>query len=213
MVVLWNMSIRKSVGISLFESLFDVFIGFGVSPVTNDPMIVKLMRVDYECPWENKVIRRLPWQARVFTLSSGTWKSLSKNLPSGTIKITQLLAVFDLEHINEKYVVMTRENSAEMPYDVSETRGNGETRGNAGKRRGNVPKKRGNVSKIVNGELIFRVENDDGYRAGLVSYEPSSELSNIFYCMEKWDLFFVTSYAETLLLLDQVDCSILETFN
>ncbi|GKD51231.1 hypothetical protein Tco_1280207 [Tanacetum coccineum] len=35
-------------------------------------------------------------------------------------------------------------NSAEMPYDVSETRGNGETRGNARKRRGNVPKKRGN---------------------------------------------------------------------
>ncbi|GKE95196.1 hypothetical protein Tco_1580051 [Tanacetum coccineum] len=46
-------------------------------------------------------------------------------------------------------------NSAEMPYDVSETRGNGETRGNAGKRRGNVPKKRGNVSKIMS--LAFKV--------------------------------------------------------
>ncbi|GJV97358.1 hypothetical protein Tco_1548935 [Tanacetum coccineum] len=40
-------------------------------------------------------------------------------------------------------------NSTEMRYDVSEMRGNRETRGNAGKRRGNVPKKRGNVSKIV----------------------------------------------------------------
>ncbi|GKA86559.1 hypothetical protein Tco_0808270, partial [Tanacetum coccineum] len=40
-------------------------------------------------------------------------------------------------------------NSAEMSYDVLETRGNGEKRGNAGKRQGNVPKKRGNVSKIM----------------------------------------------------------------
>ncbi|GKB53093.1 hypothetical protein Tco_0903846, partial [Tanacetum coccineum] len=40
-------------------------------------------------------------------------------------------------------------NSVGMPYDVSETRGNGETQGNARKRQGNVPKKRGNVSKIV----------------------------------------------------------------
>ncbi|GKB99952.1 hypothetical protein Tco_0986089 [Tanacetum coccineum] len=40
-------------------------------------------------------------------------------------------------------------NSAEMLYDVSETRGN------AGKRRGNVPKKRGNVSKIMS--LAFKV--------------------------------------------------------
>ncbi|GKB85322.1 hypothetical protein Tco_0957594, partial [Tanacetum coccineum] len=44
---------------------------------------------------------------------------------------------------------MMHGNSAEMPYDVSETRGDGETQGNAGKRRGNIPKKRGNVSKIV----------------------------------------------------------------
>ncbi|GKB86431.1 hypothetical protein Tco_0958703 [Tanacetum coccineum] len=143
MVVLWNMSIRKSVGISLFESLFDVFIGFGVSPVTNDPMIVKLMRVDYECPWENKVIRRLPWQARVFTLSSGTWKSLSKNLPSGTIKITQYQVVID------RFIYW-------FAYDDC-------SRNSEGQRQ--------------NGELIFRVENDDGYRAGLVSYEPSSELT------------------------------------
>ncbi|GKG17319.1 hypothetical protein Tco_0362276, partial [Tanacetum coccineum] len=52
-------------------------------------------------------------------------------------------------HPNLRWRPRMHVNSAEMPYDVSETQGNGETRGNAGKRRGNVPKKRGNVSKIV----------------------------------------------------------------
>ncbi|KAF5797326.1 putative F-box domain-containing protein [Helianthus annuus] len=71
LIVLWNPSIRKSVGIASAPYGYgygDVF-GFGVCPKTSDPTIVKITYLSK------------PYKAEVFTLSSGAWKSISKNLP------------------------------------------------------------------------------------------------------------------------------------
>ncbi|GKB92132.1 hypothetical protein Tco_0964404 [Tanacetum coccineum] len=63
---------------------------------------------------------------------------------SDIFNLVLYLGSCSLCHLSTNWRMKPRKhgNSAEMPYDVSETRGNRETRGNA-------PKKRGNVSKIV----------------------------------------------------------------
>ncbi|MFS8006076.1 putative F-box domain-containing protein [Helianthus anomalus] len=67
--VLWNPSIRKSVGIVLPE--FDV-VGFGVCPRTCDSKVIKITCVHglYE----------IDLKAKVFALSSGGWRNISMNL-------------------------------------------------------------------------------------------------------------------------------------
>lgn len=62
MVVLWNPSIRKCVGMVVPLDDKHVDFGFGVCPVTNDPMIVRI-----PCVFE------FSRQVEVFTLSSGVW--------------------------------------------------------------------------------------------------------------------------------------------
>ncbi|MFS8006068.1 putative F-box domain, kelch-type beta propeller, F-box associated interaction [Helianthus anomalus] len=63
MVVLWNPSIRKSVGIEIRRE-FDV-IGFGVCPRTRDP---KIIAINNSSPSK---------AAEVYTLSSRAWRSIS----------------------------------------------------------------------------------------------------------------------------------------
>nr|XP_043625637.1 putative F-box protein At1g50870 [Erigeron canadensis] len=82
MVVLWNPWIRKSVDVPVPNVLckqYGTILGFGVSPQTpKDPKIVKinsLFTSDIDTPVH------IPWRVEVFTLSSGTWKSPSNNLP------------------------------------------------------------------------------------------------------------------------------------
>ncbi|GJY11810.1 F-box protein-like protein [Tanacetum coccineum] len=64
MVVLWNPSVRKCVGIVVPPVPYDKLagFGFGVCPVTNDPMIVRI-------PWVIDTSK----QVEFFTLSSGVW--------------------------------------------------------------------------------------------------------------------------------------------
>ncbi|GJW41814.1 putative F-box protein [Tanacetum coccineum] len=57
MFVLWNASIRRSVGI-VHRNLTDGIFGFAVCPVTNEPTIVKYS---------------YPWIVEVYTLSSKRW--------------------------------------------------------------------------------------------------------------------------------------------
>nr|GEV63221.1 hypothetical protein [Tanacetum cinerariifolium] len=72
-VVIWNPSIRKSVGIRLLSSGYFRF-GFGVSPVNNDPTILKIL---FD-----------PWHVEVFTLSSAVWNLIpSSNPPRESIKL------------------------------------------------------------------------------------------------------------------------------
>nr|XP_043632970.1 putative F-box protein At3g16590 [Erigeron canadensis] len=81
MAVVWNPWIRKSVDVPVPNVLFvpyETILGFGVSPQTKDPKIVKIIssihpKADTSVP--------TPWRVEVFTLSSGTWKTPSNNLP------------------------------------------------------------------------------------------------------------------------------------
>nr|XP_043626628.1 putative F-box protein At4g21240 [Erigeron canadensis] len=75
--ILWNPLIKKSVQVvlppSTTASATRVLAGFGVCPVTFDPIVVSIS---------------LPWKAQVFTLSSGTWRSLmSSNLSRRNINL------------------------------------------------------------------------------------------------------------------------------
>ncbi|GJU68919.1 probable LRR receptor-like serine/threonine-protein kinase isoform X2 [Tanacetum coccineum] len=78
MVVLWNPSIQKSVGISNL-SLETFNYCFGVCPVTRDPTVVKFL-----CALNR------PWHVEVFTLSSGVWRlNPSGNWPRESIQLAQ----------------------------------------------------------------------------------------------------------------------------
>ncbi|KAI3725487.1 hypothetical protein L1987_65275 [Smallanthus sonchifolius] len=78
MAVVWNPSIRKSVGVVVpKDGIYITALGFGVCRETNDPKIVM----------PNKVKRgtNIPCQVEVFILSNGAWRSpYSTNLPRNT---------------------------------------------------------------------------------------------------------------------------------
>ena len=84
MVVIWNPSIRKSVGIVVPCVLRNTCermnrFGFGVCPSTYDPTIVGMSRL----LGMNKT-----WQVGIFTLSSKTWKMIpSSNVPRESIRL------------------------------------------------------------------------------------------------------------------------------
>ncbi|KAJ0714025.1 putative F-box domain-containing protein [Helianthus annuus] len=82
-IVVWNPSIRKSVGIVLPLGT-DIF-GFGVCPRTSDPKIVMIPMnpIGYEA------------KAEVFTLSSGAWRSIPMNLPQELVIYPQTPVVID----------------------------------------------------------------------------------------------------------------------
>ncbi|KAI3518047.1 hypothetical protein L1887_06398 [Cichorium endivia] len=96
MIVLWNPSIRKSVGIPVPGVVLpglQIVLGFGVCPITSDPTIVKIKQVEI---WFEKRSRdNVPSVVDVFTLSSGRWKSFSSNLPNNSIKIRWSQVVID----------------------------------------------------------------------------------------------------------------------
>ncbi|GJU66198.1 putative F-box domain-containing protein [Tanacetum coccineum] len=83
MVVIWNPSIRKSVGIVVLKNTSGIFthFGFGVCPSTYDPTIVKL-----SFSFEGK--DTVKWQVEIFSLSSKTWKMIvSSNLPRKSVAL------------------------------------------------------------------------------------------------------------------------------
>lgn len=86
MVVLWNPSIRKCVGMVVPEDNKHVDFGFGVCPVTNDPMVVRIPRV-FE----------ISRQVEVFMLSSGVWSVIpsSKLLRDSIVIMSTAHVVID----------------------------------------------------------------------------------------------------------------------
>ncbi|GJW52207.1 hypothetical protein Tco_0093558 [Tanacetum coccineum] len=76
MLVLWNPSLRRSVGI-LESEYFGVF-GFVVCPVTNEPTIVKIS---------------FPWKVHIFTLSSKKWTEIQCRKPRESITLHDRLHV------------------------------------------------------------------------------------------------------------------------
>ncbi|KAK9055496.1 hypothetical protein SSX86_026579 [Deinandra increscens subsp. villosa] len=76
-VVLWNPSIRKSVALVVPDNLDQVHdvitIGFGVCPYSRDPKLVKINYCKKHYP-KSKFFT--PWRVEVYTLSSGSWRSI-----------------------------------------------------------------------------------------------------------------------------------------
>jgi F-box interacting protein len=81
LIVIWNPSIRKSVGILLSGEF--TALGFGVCPKTSDPKIVKITRISTPCE-----MHIIGWKVEVFTLSSGVWRSISMNMQLPLKRIT-----------------------------------------------------------------------------------------------------------------------------
>ncbi|GKB28686.1 probable galacturonosyltransferase 7 isoform X2 [Tanacetum coccineum] len=89
MVVIWNPSIRKSIGVALPKYRHDLWIGyqrvygFGVCHLTSDPTVIEVLCADNMHWYENK-----PWHVKVFTLSSGVWNVIpTANLPRQSITL------------------------------------------------------------------------------------------------------------------------------
>ncbi|KAL7612313.1 hypothetical protein Lser_V15G05130 [Lactuca serriola] len=93
MAVLWNPSIRKSICVTVpGESLWSKFVlGFGVCPITNDPTIVKITNVDAYSTTDDDSSPMV----EVFTLSRGSWRIPSNNLPKKSIQVTWSQVVID----------------------------------------------------------------------------------------------------------------------
>nr|GFB32047.1 hypothetical protein [Tanacetum cinerariifolium] len=87
MAVLWNPTVRKSVGIVVPNvvsmPLGNTFVGFGICADTSDAKIVKINV--FEMPGVH-------WEVEVFTLNSRSWKRLSINPP------------FELCHLTSKHI-------------------------------------------------------------------------------------------------------------
>ncbi|GKC76834.1 putative F-box domain-containing protein, partial [Tanacetum coccineum] len=87
--VIWNPTIKKSISVDvpiLFgNKKYNTYVGFGVCPRTLDPMLVNIS-IGY---WWEEVnsTTDTTWRVKVFRLSSGTWKSLSINLPRRLIEV------------------------------------------------------------------------------------------------------------------------------
>uniref|UniRef100_A0A5B6ZAI8 F-box domain-containing protein n=1 Tax=Davidia involucrata TaxID=16924 RepID=A0A5B6ZAI8_DAVIN len=79
-IILWNPSIRKSVNLPMpskpqWPNMF--VLGFGVNPATND---YKVVRIVY---YKEYLYRyKVPPEVEIYTLSTGSWRSVSSAAPS-----------------------------------------------------------------------------------------------------------------------------------
>ncbi|KAK1413561.1 hypothetical protein QVD17_35336 [Tagetes erecta] len=93
MAVIWNPIIRKAVVVIVPKVARDTYhtvIGFGVCRETNDPKIVKLLRLE-KYRWRvdrKRLMSSIPWQVEVFTLSTGAWRRVCNNLPRKSIRFS-----------------------------------------------------------------------------------------------------------------------------
>ncbi|XP_071734232.1 uncharacterized protein [Rutidosis leptorrhynchoides] len=81
MVVLWNLSIQKSIGIAIRNHLYLddglTVVGFRVCSNTIDPKLVKITtRVDKTSGNDT-----FTWEVEVYTVSSGVWRSIPIDFP------------------------------------------------------------------------------------------------------------------------------------
>lgn len=72
-IILWNPSIRKLLTIPVKPNLI---LGFGVCNVTNDHKVVKVVYL------EDSFNLTVPPQVEVYSLSTGSWRSVSATAPS-----------------------------------------------------------------------------------------------------------------------------------
>ncbi|KAK9068058.1 hypothetical protein SSX86_012169 [Deinandra increscens subsp. villosa] len=89
MAILWNLSIRKAVGVivpNLGEGMFWTVLGFGICGETMDPKIVKITYIIDKEEIDVESVSCIPWQVEVFTLSTGEWRIPYRNLPRKSIR-------------------------------------------------------------------------------------------------------------------------------
>ncbi|KAK1420311.1 hypothetical protein QVD17_21809 [Tagetes erecta] len=113
MVVLWNVSIRKLVGVvvpNVGNGMFKTEVGFGVCRETVDPKIVKITYIDNEKDVET--VTSIPWQVEVFSLSDGVWRLPYNNLPRKSIRLTHVQVALDgfIYWLAENRIRMDNEN-------------------------------------------------------------------------------------------------------
>ncbi|XP_076886137.1 F-box protein CPR1-like [Bidens hawaiensis] len=87
-VVLWNISIRKSIAIvvpDVIGRIYESAIGFGVCRKTNDLKIVKITYVDRHLTNGMETVSCNPPEVEVFTLRTGVWRRSYGNLPRKSI--------------------------------------------------------------------------------------------------------------------------------
>ncbi|XP_071726813.1 F-box protein At3g07870-like [Rutidosis leptorrhynchoides] len=88
-VVLWNITIRKSVSIPIPNVLYKphgyTVFGFGVHPNTSDPKLVKITHIKSS---GTDTIDYASWDVEVFTLSSGDWRSISISMPLKPVELS-----------------------------------------------------------------------------------------------------------------------------
>ncbi|CAI9270575.1 unnamed protein product [Lactuca saligna] len=265
--VLWNPSIRKSVGVAVPGVLrwgLETILGFGVCPIRSDPMIVKITQVNLN--WEMRSRVSVPWVVKVFSLSKGSWRILPCNLPNKSIKVTWSQVVIDrfifwfafdkmvaddggfstknmimsFDMTTEEFrVVDLPENLANQSYmnlsisKVWESLAVLEYATNMMNQVCNVWVKDHGVQNLFkqlftinapyasiralgftkSGEPIMEVKDYYKEVAALVVYEPSLGYINNIGISGNYGSFFVGSYMETLLLLDQADCSVYSNVN
>ncbi|GJV14629.1 probable galacturonosyltransferase 7 isoform X2 [Tanacetum coccineum] len=214
MVVLWNPSIQKSVGISVLSREPYIDIGFGVCPVTRDPTVVKVVCAS------NKPF----WHVEVFTLSSGVWNVIPN------ITSNRMVVSFDLITKEFKVVDLPHNLTNELlSLSVSKLRGSLVVYGDiiadealccgvwmmendlSFRKLFTIGE---HASKILgfskSGETIFVIRNG-GVRLTTTTlnvYDPYSQQIKNLGISRKDGSFFMGSYKESLLLLDHSDLHI-----
>ncbi|GJW64538.1 putative pentatricopeptide repeat-containing protein [Tanacetum coccineum] len=86
MAVIWNPTVRKSVGIVVIPKAgYKHTVGFGVCPDTSDPKLVKIS------------VAKIPsrWEVDVFTLSIRVWKTVYMGAPFKSCDFAQFLVFVD----------------------------------------------------------------------------------------------------------------------
>ncbi|KAL4578967.1 hypothetical protein LXL04_015102 [Taraxacum kok-saghyz] len=252
MAALWNPSIRKSVGVAVPRQLGWGFscsiLGFGVNPITSDPTIVNIPSVSQEMNSMAAI--------EVFTLSTGTWRSLRK-LPDKPFTVSgnsvttgkfiywfafqgmvnfrcgsgakKLITSFDMttQEIRQIDLPDCFAHRPYMRFSISEVRGSLavlEFCRNSQKRVCDIWMRNHDDPNLFTklftintpytsirilgfmksgGPIMATQPEDDEEPGALVFYEPSSKDLNHSAIYANYYSFFVDSYMETLLLLDQ----------
>ncbi|CAH1435524.1 unnamed protein product [Lactuca virosa] len=265
MAVLWNPSIRKSVRIVvpgvLHWRFLHTVLGFGVSPITSDPTIVKITNLGMDMKSKASV------EIEVFTLSTGIWSVPSSKLPDKPVSVTWSREAIDKfiywfgyyplddysDGLGENKLIMsfdmiTQEISLiDLPncfthqssskFSISKVRGshalveysttNNEKQDcvvwmmNHGVPVSftklftiNTPYALINILGFMkSGGPIMETHDEFGEPTAFVFYEPGSKDFKYTSFYSDYGSFFVDSYMETLLLLDQPDSSVYPIVN
>ncbi|GJR87563.1 hypothetical protein Tco_0211574 [Tanacetum coccineum] len=213
MVVVWNPSTRKSFNVvvpNVFHEPYENVLGFGVC---GDPGDVKIVKVTYVHIWRGmQSISSVPCQVKVFELSSGVWRiPCVKNLMKIYLPERLTLNVdfdYSKSKLRESLVVLEYNIDAKNPVYSVWMMEDGVLKSFA--KIFTINTHDASIKTILgfrkNGDIIVETSIKD-YEAALEVYEPCSE--HIIGVGNHGEVgsFNVSSYMETLLLLDHSDCS------